>query len=198
MAESPDQTPSSDQTATSKQTTPTKQTTPSKDAPPSPLAVYFWPGLVVTLLGGHALFCLFVVVLATSDPSVAVEPDYYQKAVDWEETQKLRLASRRLGWSTDLTVGNDTDFQGNRELAVRIRDKEGVAVEGLMVELMCYHRARANDRRTMLLSENEPGQYVGKLPIRREGFYEFRLVANRDDLNFLWENAQFIYLPTER
>lgn len=166
-----------------------------KEAGPRSMKYYLWPAVVVALLGGHITICLVAVALATGDPSVAIEPDYYQKAVDWDKTQLAKLASDQLGWSTLLTVSPESDPLGNRLVKVIINDPMGQPVTGLLCDMMLYHRARSNDRQSLQLSESESGVYIGKSPIRREGFWEFRLVANRFDQNYLWEESQFVLKP---
>ena len=50
-----------------------------------------WPiGIVAILLAG-VVGNLAVIVITKDDPSFSVEPDYYRKAVDWDERMRLDL-----------------------------------------------------------------------------------------------------------
>ncbi|MEM9589508.1 MAG: FixH family protein [Planctomycetota bacterium] len=155
-------------------------------------AAYIWPGVVVALLGGHVVVCLVAVALATGDPSAAVEPDYYQRAVNWDSIQRAKRESAALGWTTTVEVSDTRDPLGKRMVTLKIVDREGQPVAGFNCELMLYHRARANNRETLMLTENEPGCYSSSATIRREGFWEYRLAATSGMQNYLWEDVQFV------
>ncbi|MFI4896580.1 MAG: FixH family protein [Phycisphaerales bacterium JB059] len=59
-----------------------------------------WIFGVVGLLLLNVGVCAVTVVAATGDPvAAAVEPDYYQKAVDWDEDKARWPAPERLGWT---------------------------------------------------------------------------------------------------
>ena len=44
----------------------------------------FWVGLILALLAGQIVLMVAMVYLATSDASFAIEPDYYQKGLNWD------------------------------------------------------------------------------------------------------------------
>ena len=58
-----------------------------------------WPVIIVSALAIHAVASLVVVLIAVSDPSRAVETDYYQKALRWDDKKAQDARNLSLGWS---------------------------------------------------------------------------------------------------
>jgi hypothetical protein len=63
-----------------------------------------WVGVILGLLG----FCLVTqfsfLYIAGHDPSSVAEPDYYAKAVAWEDHQRQESVNRGLGWVATLEL----------------------------------------------------------------------------------------------
>ncbi len=57
--------------------------------------------MIAGALAFHVISSLVVVYVATSDPSYAVEDDYYQKAVAWDEKRAQDRTERRSGWCSN-------------------------------------------------------------------------------------------------
>ena len=137
-----------------------------------------WPiGLALALLASAGLNIAFA-VLASRDGSVAVEPDYYRKSLDWDRTMAQERANHALGWHID--VGSETAAGARtRRLVARLRDREGADIAGAVVEVDARHGARAADVVTGTLASAADGRYVADLPLRRPGLWELQLVATR-------------------
>jgi predicted cobalt transporter CbtA len=43
-----------------------------------------WPVMIVGLLGLNIVVCAITITAATTNPAI-IEPDYYEKAVNWDE-----------------------------------------------------------------------------------------------------------------
>lgn len=150
------------------------------------------PAVVLGLLGGHMVFIFTAIAIGTGDPSFAVVPDYYQKAVDYDEKKALLAQSEKLGWSVDVSASDSADATGQRELIVQIRDAQGKPVGDRVVSIEGYHRARAGEPVSMQCVEVLPGQYVGKARMSREGFWQFTIDARGDGARFVGEIQQFL------
>ena len=150
------------------------------------------PAVVLGLLGGHMIFIFTAIALGTGDPSFAVVPDYYQKAVDYDEQKALLAQSAALGWSAQVMPGNEVDAIGQRELILQLRDASGQPVRDALVRIEGFHQARASQPIEMTCVEVLPGQYVGKAPLAREGFWQFTVDAAVDDDCFVAEITQFL------
>ncbi len=135
----------------------------------------FWVSLVVGLLGLQLVVGGVAISLATSDPSVAVIPNYHAAALDWDATKRSRGAITRLGWKTELTVTQGADGRGRRAVRLRVRDQKGRPVDGLRVAGRYYRHARAGDVAPLQLSAVGDGQYQALVPLPEAGLWQIDL-----------------------
>ena len=140
----------------------------------------FVGGLMAVVIGAN----LILIYFATTDPSFAVEEDYYQKALHWDDKRAQDRANAELGWTVELDVGRERAADGSVQVVVRLLDAEGQAVRGAGVDLEAFHNARAAWIHRVQLRENEEGAYSAALPARRPGLWEFRLNVVRDEQRF--------------
>ncbi len=150
------------------------------------------PSVVLGLLGAHMVFIFTAITLGTGDPSFAVVPDYYEKAVDYDEHKALLARSTALGWSVELLPSTLADVKGQRELMLRLRDAEGQPVEGAEVQVTGYHLARAGEPIEMNCVQTLPGVYRGQGKMGREGFWQFEIDVSADGLRFVADLRQFV------
>ena len=133
---------------------------------------WVWPlflgGLLVLGVGAN----LVLLVVATGDPSFAVERDYYRKGMEWDRTLAQRQADARLGWTLSCEVRAGT-------VEVALRDASGAPVPGATVSLEGFHNARAAQIVTAVLAEAGEGTYRAQAPIARPGLWELRFRAVR-------------------
>ncbi|MEM9345895.1 MAG: FixH family protein [Planctomycetota bacterium] len=153
---------------------------------------HLMPMVVLGLLGAHMAFIFTAITLGTGDPSFAVVPDYYQKAVGYDAYKALLAESESLGWSVQLSPAGHADAIGQREMIVHLRDGAGDPVQGLRVLIDGFHQARASQPVSFECVEALPGQYVGKAPLAREGFWRFAIDASGGDQRFVAELKQFV------
>jgi nitrogen fixation protein FixH len=136
-----------------------------------------WIAFVIALLVGNAA-ALGVLVAEAGDPTPRVLPDYYKKAIAWDETVAARRASADLGWRAAVSTTP-------RGLTIELTDAGGAAVAGASVEIVARHRSRADQLLTIALDETEPGRYRGAFAPARRGLYELEITARRGDDTFL-------------
>ncbi len=150
-------------------------------APPVVRRHWVWPTAIIAVLSLHALGLIVVVFIATRDPSFAVEPNHYQKALAWDGAAARLRASQQLGWSVSIQTDTTADELGRRRLSCRIVNKDGVAVVGATVQLLMFHHARAADRLEVSLNPEKDGTYAALVPMKRKGLWECRIAARRGD-----------------
>lgn len=143
------------------------------------------PGVVAGLLGGHIVFIVIAITLATGDRSFAVVPDYYQKAVDWDAHKADLAASDKLGWTIELRPSTTVDGLGQRDLILAVRNDQGRPLTGATAWVVYYHHARAEEWSELELTEVLPGQYTGPAAMAREGRWEFDVQIERGDERFV-------------
>ncbi|MBX3378300.1 MAG: FixH family protein [Phycisphaeraceae bacterium] len=138
-----------------------------------------WPGMIFALLGLNVCVVAFTVVASRAhSSSFSVERDYDRKALHWEETARQRERNSELGWVLEL------ERAGGGAMAVRLRDRDGRAVEGARVEFEAFHHARARERIAGELRGSPEGVYIGEARIDRAGLWEFRFIVRRGDQVF--------------
>jgi len=131
-------------------------------------------GILVSLLGAQLTVLHFVL----DDPSFALEPDYYKKAMAWDARREAERQSLALGWQSELSV-SPTGEASRMMLRVRLRDLDGSAMSGATLQVTAFANARASGVHESELREISPGVYEGELPSGRPGLWEFRLQAQR-------------------
>lgn len=138
-----------------------------------------WPLMVVGLIGGNMTLVGVTVYFATNDPSAAVEPDYYRKAVAWDDKARERSESERLGWSIDVRL------RGGEQVEFTINDRDGRPVSGAVLGGLAFAEARASQRIPLVASEGDAGRYIASVKFSRAGLWRFEIEATRGTERFI-------------
>lgn len=152
-----------------------------------------WPGIIFALIGAHMCVVAVTAFLAGSDRSFAVESDYYQKALNWDSTQRQNTHSRALGWTVQVATDGG---QGGRGVTVRLADRDGTPVQAASVRVGAFHNARAGDRLDTVMQETAPGTYGARMDLDRPGRWQFRVTAVRGGDTFTAALEQSVGTPT--
>lgn len=156
-----------------------------------------WPGLLITLFGGHLLLMFVMAYVATTDGSFAIEPDYYQKALNWDETAAQLRENDRLGWSANIELDDDVSVLGHRTVRCVAADRQGNPMDDAQVDLIVFHHAHGNDRTPISLKAVGDGKYETTLRLAYDGLWEFRLVIHRGSDMFTCTQVKRIRQPKE-
>ncbi len=133
-----------------------------------------WPAIVLGLLLLQIGTSALMIYVATSDASFAVEPDYYRKAVEWDQRAAQLRAEQALGWRITFDLSADADALQRRLLTARVFDAQQQPLRGASLRVRAFHHARAADALEASLHESAPGEYRVALPLMRAGLWEFR------------------------
>ena len=137
-----------------------------------------WPLFVCGILFVSLSVCALTVYASLSDKSYAVETDYYERAVRWDESARERDASAALGWNSEITVVSD----GKRgELRVILRDADGAPIADAAVRAEVFHHAHRRSAIETTLRSAGVGRYVGALQTAPSGLWQVRLRASTPD-----------------
>lgn len=143
-----------------------------------------WGGVVCGLLGACLVSQFSFLYIASSDPSAVAEPDYYAKALRWEDRQRQARINAELGWQSEVELGA-AERNGTRRVRLRLQTAAGQPVECRLVRAELFHKARAGRAFRATLARTEtPGLYEASLPLRRDGLWELRLEAWQDEARF--------------
>ncbi len=136
----------------------------------------FWPWFVVALLVATAAGQAIMLYAATSDPTFAVEPDYYRKAVAWDSAMARERASAATGWSA--TAEFDALPDGRATLRVRLVDSTGSAVphaDVLAIRAILIHNLDGARHTAVALEHDPRAGYTAVIDRARRGLWEIRL-----------------------
>lgn len=140
-----------------------------------------WPWIVVALLLGNSGAVGVLIALSGSGDSHHVVPDYYEKAIAWDDTMAQERANLALGWSVELAgqAEEGAGGDGGVLVTVTVRDRAGAPVQGATLELEAFHRGRAGAILRARPLEVGGGLYRIRLPIARAGLWQVALTATR-------------------
>jgi nitrogen fixation protein FixH len=154
-----------------------------------------WPwiigGLMAVVLGAN----LILIYVATSDPSFAVEEDYYQKALAWDDKRAQDRLNTQLGWSLELDVARTRSADGTVGLTTRLLDERGRPISNARIHVETFHNARAAFVLEGDLRGDGEGYYSVSLPMRRPGLWEFRFEVTRTGQRFTHTTVEELYWP---
>lgn len=136
-----------------------------------------WPAalvgvLAITVAANGALYWT-----ASHDRSFAAEPDYYQRAVDWDSSVARGQRSAALGWTTDVRLAPPE--LGEAALTVTITTREGLPLDSADVRATLSHNAEGGRTFDLTLLASGPGRYAARIPSSARGLWRVDLAATR-------------------
>lgn len=144
-----------------------------------------WPIGIVTVLAVTIAANLYVMYLADHDPSFAIEPNYYAKAVAWDSTLAAAARSRALGWGITPVLSPFSERSG-AHLSIALVDSAGAPVRGATVHVNALFIGDANRVVTATCVEtNTPPRYATMLPVGHAGVWELHVTAVRGAEHFV-------------
>jgi len=158
----------------------------------------WWPPVIAGALALHVVGSLIVVYVATSDPSYAVEEDYYQKAVAWDERRAQDRTNEDLGWLLEFDVEPPVQPGAQPRLQVEILDGGGQPLTEATVTIEAFHYARGDDIVRDTLTEAGDGVYRASLPMRRNGRWQLRFTVDRGSDHFTHTETRHLYVESNR
>ena len=150
---------------------------------PTPSRRRRWPFIIAGLLVVHTGTMLTFVTIASRDPTFSVDPDYYGKAVRWDQDQARRRASDGLGWRADVR----TTGAPQRTPVLTLTDAAGKPIPGLAVTATCFHHAHGRDVRTVTFAADadDATRFVGDVVLPFAGEWQFDVTARTGGSEFV-------------
>lgn len=134
----------------------------------------WWPWALGGLVGCGVVFDLVLALSISGSPAFSVEPDYYQKAVDWDHHKAERARSDQLGWHVGFELGEEG-------LTLSLDDTDDRPVAGAQVRVEVFHNGHANARRVIDFVEKSEGRYLADPGFDRTGQWILDVTAIRTD-----------------
>lgn len=141
-----------------------------------------WPIGVAAILAITVGANIWVAVVAGDDPSFAIEPNYYAKAVTWDSTMAQARENARLGWRLVPTLGAFHRDIG-AQLDVRLLDSAGAPIHGAVVKVYALYNARAEQIYEATLSPADSA-YSARIPVEHVGEWELRFEVTQGGRRF--------------
>lgn len=153
---------------------------PKESSDPKPEGFYqlgkHWPWIIVGLLVFHASLIVGTILVVSARHDLYVVPNYYAKAVDWDNQHKMLDAADEMGWTIQIVVDQpDARADQLQTLRVAITDRDNKPVEGALVEAESFHPAHATDRIDKVLIAQDDGTYQAPVVMEEPGFWKVNL-----------------------
>ncbi len=137
-----------------------------------------WPIGITAILGATVAANIVMMRLASDDPSMAIEPDYYKKAVDFDSTMAAERRSNALGWTAVSSIDPIVAGKPTR-VRVRLATVDGTPIPDATVRVVALFNARANDLKQATMVAQSDSSYAASLDIGFPGQWEVRVDATR-------------------
>jgi hypothetical protein len=134
----------------------------------------FWAWVPAGLLGSMLLGLGTLAYIAIDDPGFALEPNYYEKAVQWDRSLAEARESQELGFRLEPAHGLILGADGGIEVELELRDRQGRPVSGAELSLEAFPNAAAHKIHHSKLVEASPGTYRAELRDGASGLWELR------------------------
>lgn len=143
-----------------------------------------WALMPVALLLASTLGVGSLALIAMHDPNFAIEPDYYKKALHWDQTQAQAAENKRLGYHVAAEPRVVLDAANQAALFFTLTDANGKPVSGATVHADAFANAFSSEINSLTLEERAPGVYAMTITARHVGLWEFRLVVQNGSDRF--------------
>lgn len=140
-----------------------------------------WPLLVIGLIVMNMFIVAFTIVKAASDPSGAIEPNYYDKALHFDEIKAEKQASDAAGWQASITLERvDAPVC---KVSVSLTDALGRPLSQCDLQLTAFAHVRASERivREMSMRDVASDPLACTLRVSHEGLWTFSIRAQQGD-----------------
>jgi len=143
----------------------------------------WWPIGITTVLATTVAANLWVMRIANDDPSFAIEPDYYQKAITWDSTLAQARQDSILGWRLTPQL-QFVAATGTTRISATLTDSLGRPISDAVVKVSALPVARASEVHEATLAATGAGEYAAQLDARRPGRWELRFDVRAGSTRF--------------
>jgi hypothetical protein len=142
-----------------------------------------WPWIILGLLLAHTAAMIVFVTIANRDASFSVDPDYYGKAVRWDQDQAIRRASDLLDWNVQIRPAEAASLPvapNQRLFVLTLQDGEGHPIPASAVDVNYFHDAHGREIRSEVLTADpaDPKRFKAALTMPYAGLWEFELTVH--------------------
>lgn len=148
----------------------------------------FWIGVVFAFIGLNFVI-VTITVTASQMSRTPVEPDYYRRALKWDQSAQQTAMNRSLGWSlTPEVVPAPAATQAAPTAAPRLRirlvDSAKNPVRTATVVCELFHESDPTSAREVTLQGGEGGVYIADTSIDRPGLWRANFTCRASAMTF--------------
>ena len=156
---------------------------------------FLWPAVIVSALAIHVVVSLVVVFIATSDPSYAVEEDYYQKAINWDEKRAQDRTNENLDWNLEFSVSPPEQPGEQPKVELTLENQLGLPLTGAAVSIETFYNSLSGDiLRAHFPATDESGRSEITLPMKHNGRWELRFTAQHNGETFTHSEIRHLFV----
>jgi len=155
-----------------------------------------WPAVIIGALALHVVVSLVTVWVATSNPSYAVEENYYQKAIHWDDKRAQDGRNIALGWKIAFDVVRSETAGQPATLELRLTDRSENPLPAAGVAVEAFHNTRAGEILRARMVTGHDGRCSAPLAVHRTGVWEFRFVVERGADRFTHTETRYLPLTS--
>jgi nitrogen fixation protein FixH len=157
----------------------TTEPNPGNSAKTERRAKRVWVGVIVTFLALQVVGGIVTIYLATSDPTVAVIPNYYQSGLNWDVKRRNLDQFTNLGWHVVVNVQAADEELQQRQVTIHLKKNE-YPVGKQRVSASIFHHGRGNEIFKLNFDEALEGQYVAICRLAQAGLWQFDIAIEGD------------------
>ena len=153
-----------------------------------------WMYIVIGLLAAHVTGMMCAVWAISGRPGEsAVLPDYYSKALQWDQYRAQLRASDALGWNVQIQQLDENLPDGRRQVRMVLTGADQKPVNGAALIVHCYHLSHGDEAKTIQPPDTGGSQFLLTLPQPYQGFWQFELTATAGGKTYIHSATQYIY-----
>lgn len=135
---------------------------------------------VACLIGACLVGTGSLIIAALGDRSFAVEPNYYEKSLGWNDIAAQRGRNQLLGWNVTVSCSASSSGAARVPILVSVTDSAGTPLAGASVTGEAFPNARASARTQLAFDSAEgAGQFAATVPVVVPGSIHLRLRVTR-------------------
>lgn len=143
---------------------------------------------VACVIGACLLGTGSLIVAALGDRSFAIEPNYYEKSLGWNNIAAQRSKNKTLGWNVRVSCSASSSGAAHAPILVSVTDSAGTPLAGASVTGEAFPNARASARTQLDFSVAErAGQFAATVPVIVPGSIHLRFRVTRGTDQFTTE-----------
>lgn len=142
----------------------------------------FWVCVICGFFSLDFSIAAIAISMAAGDPSFRSIPGYGERAVAWDVRQKRKAISNKLGWKIEVQPVEPL----RDAIEIRVFDDSNQPIAGCTGSLRLFHFTRVAEQFECDLIEMEPGRYLAKVDVTKNGRWQLEMEIRGDDNQSFW------------